>query len=659
MRKNRIMLSLTMLIIVLALTLTFTSNVRVHCASEKGHSVEEDFYLRVYYTIKYELSLTYTLRSTTLNLKIPSPPQGFIIGKVELSLPEDLEGKVKVENVKLVKKKYDYENKRTLLVIYNVKAITLHLLDEKLKGKNVKICYTVYYVKESILRIGNKTLILKFDAPPKPFTLEQVFIELRIPEYVPYEFEEILTPNKKNICDLKVQEDLNPDDVEISPKEVKFKLSKLGIGKYSIKLMKVHAKPPAYIVRDFTVINDTLPPSSSKTFSIPKPPEGWNFSHVEVLIASITPFTPKIVDKVRVEADLGDVAFKSEGTIPIRLIRAGYLIKAYSIYSDHFKIINNLNIPILVYIVPFIYREVGEWTLLAGGDASVYTFVISKEYLGGAKLAYLYLDVPEGEIVAVNSPLGDLVQYEEFYLKAANNLVIRVGIDKAIVQIVSPSFKLYGSISFIVKWTSSLTKVLDSSGQPIVEGKILIEDENNTYTIPIRNGLAKLITPRPGIYKVKVIYRGVTVYENLMEIPYPKMAFLKCSVCTLRIRVIGARGQPLPGTMVNLTLLGSEFKLSDIANDEGVVSFIQIPAGKYMLTAKYKTCTRSRIIEVADNNDVVLKLDVYFTIAGIAFTKRMATWGILVVFLIVIAAVLIARRRHDVIKLSAEEDLES
>jgi len=599
------------------------------------------YYLEEIHSVELNLNA-----SETITIDIPPPPNGFSEEYVELATPWHQPDQVKVEGGSKVKVSVGMEGFKVRL--YGCRKV--RLTNRQTRALNGVVRLVVIYSRTETIAITNSTLRVAVERPPFPFTAKNVTIEFKIPSFVPYRFSSIIAPSGIDLLSPETHDKLPPDDLVIAPRRVLIRLSSIGFGDFMLTLERHSPEECAKLVRSIGLFNFTVAPGEEKIVGVPTV-AGWNFSHCEVIIASINIFKPYIKGDVRIVAPIVDLAFSTKGMIPIRYIKASYVIKAYVVYSDRFKVVNNLKVPISVYVVPFVWTALGKWTPLG------LVIDVTPSLIENPTMAFIDIDLPEnGEIEAVYLPNGlEVSKYYDSLLPwgLTSNRTIDVGLRHVRIQVADiDGNRDPGSYTVKIIWKPIQVRVLDHKGRPL-RGAVMELFCGEVRLVKDIDGEVVDIKPyKPGVYKVRVTYKNVIVYEGVMVIPPIESCEIICSVYDLKVRVVGGRGQPLEEALVMVTLRGGNLSLTLTTDTNGFALFEQLPIGEYEITAVYKNVKGSHKVFLNEDKTIELRLDVLLEIPYLGYVIKKGDTVLMAIALSAIIAatgLLVRMKRRELV----------
>ena len=602
--------------------------------------MESPLFILYEYQLSEEYGLPISLNSSaTFQYRAPPPPKGFSLDYMEISIPVSILSSLKIScKGGIIKQRITTEV--LTYRIYNSPEFVLSNIGSD--WVNVTITVKVHYVDKTWIPVKDMHAKVSVPSPPIPFESKNASLTLEIPAFMPLRFKAIYDPNGRNILSSKVQAELSPDEIVISPRTVTLRFDNLPFGTYSIDFEKAEPMPCSVLYRNGETLRYEIDPGRTQIIPISAPPEGWRFSHAEVIIATVSLVNSQASGNITVEAPLLDEVANIENVIMVRFVRAKYMLRALVVYSDRFKITNGLKVPVIVYVIPFMYKAVGDWSPM-GLSVSV-----GNNDLEGATYAFLEVMTYGAPIEKVVIPGNrEVTSYYDTQIPWISNLLVSCEPDHVLIQLADNNSTLSGSFSFAIRWQSISFSVTDANGEPLQSGKlVLLADGQVMATSDISYGEAVVTPYKPALYEAEVIYHGVKVFNGFLSIPLAKHYDLKAKVYNMKIRVVGKRGQSLMGAVINVTGFDSNITLSAIADENGSAVFRQLPAGTYVIKATYKGVSTTKQVTLNENVDLELKLDVFFDVIGVAFKMNQTIVAIAILATVLLTIGILLKRRN-------------
>lgn len=347
-------------------------------------------------------------------------------------------------------------------------------------------------------------------------------------------------------------------------------------------------------------------------------PAGWNLLGYVVLVhtARIGVRGEKDIGGVKIEGGLVDPVDASSSSRIIRSV--SYLVppvwtytsftRVAIVYGHSFRIVNEMDVPAAAMYIPLVYKPAQVFWSDKGATVSV-----GLEDLAFGKWTSIVMRLPEvAKILDIETPSGVRVSATTDAKWPWGTYFRFVGIssdgDEAYVIVHMGDNREPGNYTFALEW-SPITLVLprDINGIDVVV---------NGSVIPVVDGEAKIHVNRPGEARAIVRFRGVQIGEVLIKglVAAPIDAGVK--VGEVKVRVVGARSQPIPGAEVRL-MLGDVVVAEAYTDELGVATFKNVVSGKY----KVLVLSGDRVagwsdISVMGNGEFTVGTDILATLGG-------------------------------------------
>lgn len=444
---------------------------------------------------------------------------------------------------------------------------------------------------------------------------DNVVVRVTIDNYAPYVVRSVLDPQGNDLASIEFQKTMGADAVKIDLKHVELKVSKLGFGKYTVKLQRNEAfkLPGAMLVIEDSYAEYTVAPKSTKALTLKNKldwkPLGW------IIIAySIAP-GPMREPQVKVEGDIVDLAAERRDQIDVRgaslLIPPfllHYWIEAYTVYGATVKVTNYGREDVRILAVPVYYREVGAWT-----PRGLEVSVRSKD-LGDAYAAFIVVQVPSlAKIVSLTLPSGQVLERLGNFTSGWGNewrsLVFEE--HEAAVQVKNGAQVEEGTYFFGIEWPTLLVRPVDSKRRPVVGAEVIVEGPVKINAVSEADGAARVKPYAPGVYTVTIKYRGAKVGEAVLTTLTGSELVIPCSLYDLQVNVKTALNSPVSGAIVTVDSQGG-FRQELETDDGGKVVFTQLPGGVYTVKAEYKGVAAQQTVNLSADASVDMNLWILF-----------------------------------------------
>ncbi|MEM1630612.1 MAG: carboxypeptidase-like regulatory domain-containing protein [Thermofilum sp.] len=479
---------------------------------------------------------------------------------------------------------------------------------------------------------------------------DNVVVRVTIDNYAPYIVKDVLDQQGNSLFSVEFQKTVEASAVKFDLKHVELKVSKLGFGKYTVKLQRneAFALPGAMLVIEDSYTEYTVAPKSTKALTLKNKldwkPLGW------IIVAYSVAPGPMREPQVKIEGDIVDLAAERRDQIDVRgaslLIPPfllHYWIEAYTVYGATVKITNLGRDDIRIIAVPVYYREVGVWTP-RGLEVSV-----SSRDLGDAYAAFIVVQVPSlARITSLTLPSGQVLErlgnYTSGWGSEWRSIVVEE--HEAAVQVKNGAQVEEGTYFFSIEWPTLLVKPVDSKRRPVIGAEVVVEGPVKITAVSEADGAARVKPYAPGVYTVAINYRGAKVGEATLATLTGSELLIPCSLYDLQVNVKTALSSPVSGAVVSVESQGG-FKQELETDDSGKVVFTQLPGGTYTVRAEYKGVSAQQTVNLNADASVDLNLWILFELPLIGPVTA-ATAAAAGAVTAVVAGAAFSRRRREV-----------
>ena len=584
--------------------------IAVRAAAENGGAPL--YYARVDYMVTAEDSAEIMLRAGSIKtLSAPPEPPGYKLYYMEVLFEDGAP-----PNVMPVTYDSIVEERG------RVKGVVSKSGDVSITCKSGNATLTVkvkaVYLRRVWVPIKGKSITINVESPGLPYSGKDISVKVTIENHAPYAIMGVKGPDGVNYLDPRKQELTDPNAIQLDPKHLVLDMSELPLGKYEILLDEgeENVLPSAFIAVHEAFYNDSVPAGGSRVYRV-RAPKGWRNLGSIVILYCLEP-ARNSRSTAYIEAEAVDYAYFEDEIISIKgasflipPLNLRFWIKAYIAFGNSFRVINPMSAPINVIYVPVHIKEAGDWT-----PEGVFMRVGEND-IGYFAMAYAVVQIPSyGRIVDVITPSGDSYGNYRSALKPWFSALRGVGVleDEAYIQIKSEGAVEYGEYFFKIEWSPIVFKAVDSKGRPLIKATISVNGPlNETLTTGV-DGTATTKLYKPGLYDVRVEFRGVTVAEKKLGTIISRKIEIPCAVYDLTVRTVDVKGSPLVGTEVSLITPDGSTLATLETNDNGMAVFKQVPRGSYVIHALYKRIEKYDEVEVDKDKTVEVKLDVLFEI---------------------------------------------
>ncbi|RLE59278.1 MAG: hypothetical protein DRJ35_06130 [Thermoprotei archaeon] len=449
--------------------------------------------------------------------------------------------------------------------------------------------------------------------------LENVTFRFSIDNYAPFAIKGLKSPDGEELLSLQAQEEIGAEVVRFDPKHVEVDVSALGFGKYTVEVVngEEYIMPSAFLVSEEDFMNVTIPSKTVKTVVVRKK-SGWKSLGAIVVLYTVTPGS--LSHNVKVEGGMVDYAFwRGEefeikgASLMIPPLEMSYWIKAYLVYGDTIKIINNEAHEIHGIIVPISIKEVGTWTKKG-------LFVkIDKGDLKDSKNAFIVVQLPaSAKITSIVMPNGDTIEdiseATKVWMGSFRKIVI--GENEAMIQVKNGNVVEDGQYIFEIEWQPLRLKLVDKNGNPVAGAEITVEGPIKVNDVSDETGTAEVELYAPGAYRISVDYKGARVAEAFIGTLLDREITLECTVYDLEVKVTTLLGTPVPNAVVSISNEGGYTQTLE-SDAEGLVKFAQLPGGEYTIQVKYKRVSAEKKVTITESTKEDLALNMLLELPGI------------------------------------------
>lgn len=162
--------------------------------------------------------------------------------------------------------------------------------------------------------------------------------------------------------------------------------------------------------------------------------------------------------------------------------------------------------------------------------------------------------------------------------------------------------------------------VVTSSGKPLSGIEVKVVVDNRTFITRTDKYGYVVINPgliRPKVIKIELSIHNTTITKEVIASTTEINVIV--NLHNLTIIVTGASGQAIPGAEVEIRDESGRLVDYGVTNDMGLITFTNLPEGKYIIIVKVGTSTYTRELYLGKSVKEVISTDV------IAFTST--PWG--------------------------------
>jgi len=467
------------------------------------------------------------------------------------------------------------------------------------------------------------------------------FVKFRIDNYMPYQVLGASLPNGTTLSQLVSSWSNLANYIKIEPKYVQLDAKNLPPGSYAISLGygNEYTMPSAMLIKGTEFINATVNPGqymeiTGSEFGVP---QGWGLLGYIVVVYTVQPLVvgqspghfevvANRVSPVSTYSSLIEVSGISYLLPPF--IRFAPMVGIYVVYDRYFKIVDNLNVPLVVTYMPILYKGVGNWV-----NGNLQATVTDTDVSGGLWSA-LVVQLPEiANIYRITTPSGviyqGLINSEVPWGSGVRLVSISPDAQQAYVAVSTLGISEVGTYTFYINWTPVGMLITNTAGSPIVGVKVVgyIDDTPVSSAVSNDDGYVGISIKEPEPFTASISYQGVTVYNVRINSLINQPLSITIGLFNVTVLFIGARNQAIPNGNITLYRIGTGPYYSGITDNLGSVTMSNVLGGTYMVTAQYGRLRYTEVITINDNGVITIKSDILAIVAGVPITTTEALIG--------------------------------
>uniref|UniRef100_A0A7C1PLD7 Carboxypeptidase regulatory-like domain-containing protein n=1 Tax=Thermofilum pendens TaxID=2269 RepID=A0A7C1PLD7_THEPE len=445
--------------------------------------------------------------------------------------------------------------------------------------------------------------------------LKDITLKITLDNYAPYAVKQVVGPQGENLLDVRNQEFLGAGTVKVDPKHVELRVSRIGFGKYTVKVERndAYVLPSAMLVVEEDFTEQTVPAKGSRTLAL-RAKSGWKPLGWIIVAYSVAP-GPLDGSYVQVEGDLVNFVADRKDEVEVRgasllipPLLLHYWIRAYLVYGSTVKVSNPGKHDVQLLAIPVYFREAGTWTS-KGVEVAV-----GQKDLGAAYAAFLVVQVPAlARIKSVTLPSGITVSgFENYTASWDGGWRTMVVEDREVAVQVKNGAKVdEGVYTIAVEWSPLRVKPVDAKNRAVVGAEVIVDGLLKTSGVTGVDGVAIIKVYAPGIYRVAVNYKGSMVGEVALGTLMEQEIEIPCALYDLQVNSKAALGSPVPGAQITVSKQ-SGYTQSLESDDSGRALFAQLPAGTYTVKAEYKGVVAQQTVNLAGDTVLDVNLGILF-----------------------------------------------
>ncbi len=529
-------------------------------------------------------------------------------------------------------------------------------------NKSIPVKVTTYFVHKKWIKLSEGEIKVDVGEVSELYGAGNLTLRVVIDNFAPFAIVGVKSPEGLDLLEVEEQDMLDPDAIRVDFKHLEIDVGKVGAGTYTIIVKRDESfiLPNAFVVIEDVNVNLTIGAGATRAFMIRRKND-WRAIGAIVILYSVSPDMRE--KDAKVLGELIDFVFEKDGVFNIRAasflippLTVSYWIKAYVVYGETFKVVNEGKNPLNIIYIPVLIKEVGEWTpegLVAN---------IPKNLVSNSVQAFLVVQVPSyGKIESIITPSGDVYDNYKEAVKNWFQSTRSLGIleNEAYIQIKSRDALEAGRYVVKINWQPIRVKVTDNSGRPLVGAIVTASGEIEANVETNDKGYADIKLYKPGPYELRVNFRGIEVARTFLGTLVDDEIIIKCSVYDLRVEVTSVLGQALRGADISVTPTEGGFALTAETGEDGVAVFRQLPKGSYEVNVIYKRIEDRRVVELDSDTTLKIQTNVLFELPGfgIPITTFEAFAGVATVSFLGIAFALSRRKSGGEILDKESEDI--
>ncbi|WP_291998973.1 carboxypeptidase-like regulatory domain-containing protein [Caldivirga sp.] len=466
------------------------------------------------------------------------------------------------------------------------------------------------------------------------------YVELTIPNNAPFSVQDVVLPNGSAFSQLVEKWSGNVTAIQLDYKHVKLDMSYLPSGNYSVELLQgsQYEMPFAMLVKGTQFYNTTVDAHSqviitTNNFGIPS---GWSIMGYVVTVYTVQPLVVgENGGTFIVEANRISPVYTLSQLIVVHgvsyilppFIRFMPIIGIYVIYDTQFKVVNPLNVPLVVEYMPIIYKPVGQWS---NGNLQVQVY---QSDVAQGMWTSLVVQLPEtATITSIVTPSGTTYSgYTSSELPWGSEFrLISISPDghEAYIAVSTLGVSQPGLYTVNVHWDPLVVRVHNTYGSP-VSTTITASQNGQVYGTFNTNssGIALVSVSNPYPVSLSIYYEGVDTYNIGVTTLIKKPIDVTLGVYNVTAIVVGFFNQAISKANVTMYRIGTGPVYSQLTGPNGASQLNGVLAGVYQLTASYGHAKYSRFLTVNSDEVALIKTNILTIINGFPVTTGDAIIG--------------------------------
>lgn len=467
------------------------------------------------------------------------------------------------------------------------------------------------------------------------------YIEVTLPNNAPYSIQDVILPNGSAFSQLVEKWSGNVTAIQLDYKHVKLDMAYLPPGNYSVILVQgsQYVMPFAMLVKGTQFYNITVNAHSqviitTNNFGIPP---GWSILGYVVTVYTVQPLVVgETGGTFIVEANRVSPVYALSQLIVVHgvsyilppFIRFMPTIGIYVIYDSQFKVVNPLNVPVVVEYMPIIYKAVGQWS--SSGNLQVQ---VTQSDVAQGMWTSLVVQLPEvATITSIVTPSGTVYSgYTSSELPWGSEVrLVSISPDghEAYIAVSTLGVSQPGLYTINVHWSPLVVVVHNTYGLP-VNVSVVASQNGEAYGTYSTNSSGVALIPIYNPYPVSlaIYYDGVNAYNIGVTTLIKRPIEVTLGIYNVTAIVVGFFNQAISHANVTIYRIGTGPVYTQLTGLNGAAQLTGVLSGVYQLTASYGHAKYSRFLAVNSDEVVLVKTNILTIINGIPITTSDAIIG--------------------------------
>ncbi|MFP3281835.1 MAG: carboxypeptidase-like regulatory domain-containing protein [Caldivirga sp.] len=571
----------------------------------------------------------------TYTITAPLPPgPGYTLEYVEVYFPTPLPSVGVSGNVMKSVNEYGF-----ITSVYSP-AGSITLVNTGQSTVNGTVVVSSVFAKVTYVPLNGQSTI-NITAPD--YTYQYVtdqYVELTLPNNAPYSVQDVILPNGSAFSQLVEKWSGNVTAIQLDYKHVKLDMAYLPAGNYSVELLQgsQYVMPFAMLVKGTQFYNETVSPHSqviitTNNFGIPS---GWSILGYVVTVYTVQPLVVgETGGTFTVEANRVSPVYTLSQLIVVHgvsyilppFIRFMPIIGIYVVYDTQFKVVNPLNVPVIVEYMPIIYKPVGQWS---NGNLQVQVY---QSDVAQGMWTSLVVQLPEtATITSIVTPSGTVYSgYTSSELPWGSEFrLVSISPEghEAYIAVSTLGVSQPGLYTINVHWDPLVVMVHNTYGSP-VSVSIVASQNGQAYGTYSTNssGVALIPVYNPYPLSLSIYYKGVDAYNIGITTLIKRPIDVTLGVYNVTAIVVGFFNQAIGKANVTMYRIGTGPVYTQLTGPNGAAQLTGVLSGVYQLTASYGNAKYSRFLTVNSDEVALIKTNILTIINGFPITTGDAIIG--------------------------------